>query len=348
MTQQFNEDIVVLNGNGEVVAQLRRGGDLFLGGNGANGDIVLRNSKGGGTIRLSGETGDVILGGNDQGGTIRLRTADGRETLRISSSNIIAGGHGVNGSISLYAEDNDRSDLRRVGTILLMSERATVQVGGGSRDGHIRVLDKDSKLVFHVDAESGQLNIGRGRDRKPTIQVVGDQGDIHVGGNGANGGIILRDYLGNDTIRLDGKEGDIILENADCAEEFDVREDCDAEPGSVMVLNDDHKLKLCDTAYDKKVVGVVSGAKGYKPGIILDRQSSKLQRKPIALLGKVFCKVAATYHPIEVGDLLTTSQTPGYAMAAHDPNKAFGAVIGKALASMKTGLGSIPILVNLQ
>ena len=48
------------------------------------------------------------------------------------------------------------------------------------------------------------------------------------------------------------------------------------------------------------------------------------------LVGKVFCKVDGA---IDVGDLLTTSQTPGHAMKATDPQRAFGAVIGKALKS---------------
>jgi hypothetical protein len=46
--------------------------------------------------------------------------------------------------------------------------------------------------------------------------------------------------------------------------------------------------------------------------------------------------------------MLTTSNVPGYAMKAIDPFKAFGAIIGKALASLKEGKGMIPILVVLQ
>jgi len=46
--------------------------------------------------------------------------------------------------------------------------------------------------------------------------------------------------------------------------------------------------------------------------------------------------VDARYVSIEVGDLLTTAPTPGHAMKATDPQKAFGAVIGKALRSLKS------------
>ena len=62
--------------------------------------------------------------------------------------------------------------------------------------------------------------------------------------------------------------------------------------------------------YDKKVVGVLSGAGNYKPGIILDKQNNDVNRKPIAMMGKVFCKVDADASPIETGDMLTTSNIP--------------------------------------
>jgi len=68
----------------------------------------------------------------------------------------------------------------------------------------------------------------------------------------------------------------------------------------------------------------------------------------VALVGKVYCKVDAHYAPIAVGDLLTSSPTPGHAMRANDPLKAFGSVIGKALRSRTEGRGIIPVLVALQ
>lgn len=142
--------------------------------------------------------------------------------------------------------------------------------------------------------------------------------------------------------------GDISLVNADCAEDFDISDESSAEPGTVMVLDDESKLRESHHAYDKRVAGVISGAGYYKPGLVLDKQESQQNRKPIALLGKVFCKVDAQFGAIEVGDLLTTSPTPGHAMKTSDPLKAFGAVIGKALRPLADGQGLIPILIALQ
>ena len=60
------------------------------------------------------------------------------------------------------------------------------------------------------------------------------------------------------------------------------------------------------------------------------------------------CKVDADIAPINIGDLLTTSPTKGHAQKALDPSKATGAIIGKALGSLESGKGKIPVMVMLQ
>lgn len=142
--------------------------------------------------------------------------------------------------------------------------------------------------------------------------------------------------------------GDITLTGADFAEEFDVTATAEVEPGTVMVLDERGALQPSRQAYDKRVAGVISGAGNYNPGIVLDKQQASENRMPVALVGKVYCKVDAQYASIEVGDLLTTSDTPGHAMKADDPFKAFGSVIGKALRPLQAGRGLIPILIALQ
>jgi len=142
--------------------------------------------------------------------------------------------------------------------------------------------------------------------------------------------------------------GDVVLTGADCAEEFDIAEAVDFEPGTVMVIDQDGFLQQSHQAYDKRVAGVISGAGDYRPGLVLDRRQSQDHRLPVALVGKVYCKVDARYGPIEVGDLLTTSPTPGHAMKAADPLEAFGSVLGKALRRLSSGQDLIPILVALQ
>jgi hypothetical protein len=142
--------------------------------------------------------------------------------------------------------------------------------------------------------------------------------------------------------------GDIRLVNADCAEEFEVSGTEKVEAGTVMILSNAGLLQESRQPYDKRVAGVISGAGDYKPGIVLDKQQTAGNRQAIGLLGKVFCKVDAQFGAIEVGDLLTTSPTPGHAMRTSDPLQAFGAVIGKALRPLTQGQGLIPILITMQ
>jgi hypothetical protein len=142
--------------------------------------------------------------------------------------------------------------------------------------------------------------------------------------------------------------GDIKLLGADVAEAFDVADANLATPGTVMVMNMRGALTPATSAYDKAVAGVVSGAGAFRPGVLLDSAESKTDRAIVALVGKVYCHVDAHYGAIEVGDLLTTSPTMGYAMKASDPARALGSILGKAMRSVSTGQALIPILIALQ
>jgi len=141
--------------------------------------------------------------------------------------------------------------------------------------------------------------------------------------------------------------GDVKLIGADLAEEFGVCGEIAAEPGCVMVLAGDDQVQVSSEPYDRRVAGVVSGAGSYRPGLILDSRAGSA-RRPLALSGKVWCRVDADWGPVGIGDLLTTSPTPGHAMRADDPARAFGAVIGKALGGLAAGQGLVPVLVALQ
>ncbi|MBC8526497.1 MAG: hypothetical protein H8D22_06470, partial [Candidatus Cloacimonetes bacterium] len=69
---------------------------------------------------------------------------------------------------------------------------------------------------------------------------------------------------------------------------------------------------------------------------------------PVALTGRVYCLADASNGSIQPGDLLTSSQLPGYAMKVSDHEKAQGAIIGKAMTSLENGQGLVLVLVSLQ
>ncbi len=237
--------------------------------------------------------------------------------------------------------------LDSVGNVVVsVGRNGDIVVGGHGHDGDLVLKDTAGNDRIRLDAQVTNLEMLRADGTK--FVELGRYGNLVLGGGGLDGDILLRKSNGTETIHLDGDAGDIILKNADCAEEFDVADGVVAEPGSVMALDQQGRLELASRAYDRCVAGVVSGAGSYRPGIVLDRQAAGDGRLPLALVGKVFCRVDATEEPIAVGDLLTSSNIPGVAMKAADPSRAFGAVLGKALAPLPVGRGLIPVLVALQ
>jgi hypothetical protein len=143
--------------------------------------------------------------------------------------------------------------------------------------------------------------------------------------------------------------GDILLPGADCAEQFDSAQEQSIEPGMVVVIDEGSGgLRISTSEYDCKVAGVVAGAGSFRPGLLLDSSAGNGNRLKVSLMGKVYCKADAHRCAIRVGDLLTSSGNPGHAMRATDREKAFGAVIGKALGALPSGEGLIPILLTLQ
>lgn len=262
---------------------------------------------------------------------------------------------GVGTGIGIQATSNSGT------AIVAQSTNGTgIQAASNSGSASGTAIVAKSQSGYGITSEGGNIGVYAHNLTTPGIAVylatsglAGDfRGNIDVWGNGNFRGDVAASGNGNfGNVAVSGNvtvSGDVILTGADCAEEFDVAETVDIEPGTVMVLDQDGSLHQSQKAYDKRVAGVVSGAGDYRPGLILDRRQSQDYRVPVALVGKVYCKVDAQYAAIEVGDLLTTSPTPGHAMKAADPFKAFGSVIGKALRPLKAGRETIPILIALQ
>jgi hypothetical protein len=178
---------------------------------------------------------------------------------------------------------------------------------------YIGVLDQTPRIIFggstthEIDNSEGYLRFLRpGAENTPigpgtadmliqpngAVSVIGDHqvggtqsiiGNVSVGGNTSVRG--NHSVLGN--ISVGGNHsvagnvsvvGDITLTNADCAEEFDIATATEVEPGTVMVLYRNGSLQPSEQACDKKVAGVISGAGGYKPGLILDKKETSEEK----------------------------------------------------------------------
>jgi hypothetical protein len=145
-----------------------------------------------------------------------------------------------------------------------------------------------------------------------------------------------------------------ITGGSDLSEQFDIRgpkEGLVPSPGMVVSIDPTKPgdLVISQESYDRRVAGVISGAGGVKPGMLMGQKNSEADgANPVALTGRVYCRADASNGPIMPGDLLTTSDTPGHAMKATDYAKAQGAILGKAMTGLESGKGLVLVLVTLQ
>lgn len=342
--------------DGSAVAELGPNGNLSLGGpGGGDGDLYLRDTAQ--VIRIELDAGNQL---------IRFRNAAGQEVGRLGdNANLRLGGNGSDGDIVLSdAEGTVRIELDATRHVLRfrnasgqevgnLGPNANLTLGGNGSDGDVDLYDTNGRRRLLMSAEGNSLSAWDAAGNR-TFEFGGNS-NIRMGGHGTDGDILLYPSGANDifsdgdaTIHLDANAGDITLRNADCAEEFEVLPWVAAEPGTVMALGEGGALRPTRQAHERAVVGVVSGAGSYKPGIVLDRQPGQGHRRPIALMGKTWVKVTDEGGPIAIGDLLTSAGTEGHAMRAGDPARCFGAVIGKAIAPHAAGSGLIPMLIALQ
>ena len=280
----------------------------------------MRNSKAEDTVDLSAADASLVLGGGNTSGQIFIRQKDGTNRIVITDEGIVGGPIGAGWANYHFG----------------ISADGGMSIGGFGQVGQFYLRPANA-------AEA--LNYG--------VELYGD-GTLRLGQYGNVGNVSIYGADGSKQIELAGATGSIYLSgqvtsiNSDCAEEFDVADSEALTPGMVVVLSGEGTVCKCTKPYDKKVVGVMSGAGNYQPGILLDKSLDGENRAPISLMGKVYCKVDAQYASIEVGDLLTTSPTPGHAMKALEQDRSFGSVLGKALQSLQKGTDVIPILVALQ
>lgn len=120
--------------------------------------------------------------------------------------------------------------------------------------------------------------------------------------------------------------------------------------GTVVVLDPvkSNQVIASTQSYDSRVAGVIS----LQPGVALGEAGDG--RVLVATTGRVKLKVDATNGPINIGDLLVTSDKEGVAMRSvpveiggvriHRP----GTLIGKALEPLASGQGEILVLLSLQ
>ncbi len=258
--------------------------------------------------------------------------------------------------------------LRGNGTSLPEDSSDGLQIGTGRGGWDVFVNDD---LWVKDKASTGRLHIRGGSDAsfsngsgslvmgsETGTNVVMDNNEIIARNNGAPSKLWLN--KGGTFVVVPGIQ---ITGGADLSEKFDIskphnlkefidkEEDFQIDSGMVACIDPENpgKLLISSQAYDRTVAGIISGAGDVQPGMLMGQKGSAADGEyPVALTGRVYCKADATYGPIKPGDLLTTSDTPGYVMKVRDYDKAHGATIGKAMSSLDEGTGLVLTLVSLQ
>lgn len=170
-----------------------------------------------------------------------------------------------------------------------------------------------------------------------------NNGNVGVGTTGPAQKLDVRGTTKTEVLQITG--------GSDIAEPFDIEATDVVEAGMVLAIDSENpgKLRIAEKAYDRCVAGIVSGAGGIQPGMLMGQSGSLADGEyPVALTGRVYCWADASNGAIEPGDLLTTSDTPGHAMKVTDYAKAQGAIIGKAMSGLEDGKGLVLVLVTLQ
>jgi hypothetical protein len=308
---------------------------------GSINDKMALNLWGKEIVKINGSTdnGSIVIRNNISGLNQILRLdADQLETdgdfyiNYFSNKNIdlVQGG----GKVRINTLDTD-AQLNLAST----SEMQLKLINPGNQGGawNIGVANGDwlagaGKLVFSKTESSGDA-----------AMVITPAGNVGIGLTTPSRPLQVNGITSTKILEITG--------GADFAENFDVAESDMLLPGTVVSISSDNsgQLRISNGAYDKAVAGIISGAGGIQPGMLMGQEGTIANGKhPVALTGRVYCLVDASYGDIKPGDLLTTSSTLGHAMKVTDHDAARGAIIGKAMTSMKEGKGLVLVLVSLQ
>lgn len=324
-----------------------------------SGQLRMRGSSGTTNVTLTAQTGA------SSGAHLLLANHLGRQRVSLDAQNLAGGGH-----LLLYNHE----------------DRGTVQLNGdaNANGGLITVHNGDGASRASVIGDLGNAAGGlalRGPNGTETVRLVAARPT--AGPDDSGGQLFLSRADGTTGIELDAQAGtgggwiglrkpsedspSIILHasapggarvttqvleitgGSDLSEGFDIVAS-NTEPGMIVSIDSVHpgKLTVSRSAYDTAVAGVVSGAGGVRPGLIMGQQRSVADgQHPVALSGRVYCLVDARYGAVRPGDLITTSDTPGHGMRAGDATRSQGAILGKAMTPLAEGRGLVLVLVNL-
>ncbi len=238
----------------------------------------------------------------------------------------------------------------QAGKVILQDSGGNVGIGTTSPQAKLDVGGNINIAAQGILGSTGRLHIQSGSNEPLFLNPFANS--VNIGGGGGPGNLAVVGRTTTAVLQITG--------GSDLSEQFEVRglrklarEAAleQVQPGMLVSIDSENpgKLIVSSRAYDRKVAGILSGAGGVNPGMLMGQSNSVANgAHPVALTGRVYAWVETSNGPIEPGDLLTTSTVPGHAMKVTDYVKAQGAIIGKAMTGLKQGRGLVLTLVTLQ
>jgi hypothetical protein len=289
--------------------------------------------------------GDRFLWYNQDGSSARLFTDGTGDLVTVSPSGVMTLNQGALnvGSFAITGSDSPRSLTFTMGStgiflpgappftyLFQVGHRNLVFLPGGGNP---------FTRVFSVD-QAGNAFFAGGKGG-----YVVDYFMNAVGGKVERGDVVVL-AQGGATLHY-GSQNNIPIPEVDlCAREYDTRV-CGVVADFVLESDLPTVAPPPDAGpefFEKHPLAGMGAPPEQEGTVVENRQLGRM----VTLGSYAHCKADATFGPIEAGDLLTTSATPGHARKVDNPARALGTIIGKALAPLSSGRGVIPILVMLQ
>jgi hypothetical protein len=314
-------------------------GDMNLGTTFGTGDIAF--TAGGGERMRIASTGRVGLGTTAPGARLHIVAASGERAMYLSGGATII-------STSLSSKWNLPPSPVGNATLSAITSNPRTSDGIGFFEGNdvcspvVWMYAADGRNAFTVAVMTftNTADISAIDSYLTPLFQVRENGRVGIGTVDPQQTLDVNGTARAKVVQITG--------GSDLAEPFAVSGA--VEPGMVVAIDPQNPglLRVATGAYDRTVVGCVSGAGGVNPGLVMQQGEKTEEGLPVALSGRVYCWADAAYGPIQPGDLLTTSDTPGHIMSVQDYDRARGAAIGKAMSGLESGRGLVLVLVTLQ
>lgn len=319
-------------GNGTFIPQ----GKLHVSG----GPIALDNADLGITWEISAANGFAIRDMDDASPALRIGGSPAKKVLvdLLEVSNQVSIGTVTpDPAMALHVNGFSEFDIGS-GKLIITTPGGRPGVIGFSNLGNRR------DIVFHDDFLA--LNVSES-DAIPALNsgiTITNDGNVGIGTNTPTVKLAVNGWTKTSVLEITG--------GMDLSERFNITDhEREILPGMVLSINPEQagELQLSQEPYDKRVAGVISGAGGVNPGMLMGQSDSPIDgHVPVALTGRVYVWADAGNASIIPGDLLTTSTVPGHAMKVQSSKQAQGAILGKAMTELRDGRGLVLVLVSLQ